>query len=213
MIYDGIAANGKHSFTDFGLTIAGRVDNPPEKKSIRETVPFMNGYHDFSAIAGEVTWGERQLEYEFDIIGNSPQHVEKQRDEVMAWLTNIHEAEIFDDTTPEYHYVGSYESADPEFDETGLRATLTVSFVCQPFKIANRETVLALEIGENRIANPGRSIIARVDCAGTCNVTINDETQTITGTDVELLMPIRAGVNMLTVTGAAATLRFHAEVI
>lgn len=213
MIYDGIAANGKHSFTDFGLTMAGRVDNPPEKKSIRETVPYMNGYHDFSAIAGEVTWGERHVEYEFDILGRTPQQVERQRAEVMAWLGNIHETEIHDDTTPDYHYLGSYESAEPDYDESGLRLSLTVTFVCQPFLVANRETEVNLRIGENKVANPGQTVLARADCVGSCTISIGNETQTVTGNDVELLIPIRQGVNTVTVTGAAAKLRYHAEVL
>ena len=46
---DGIRINGKHSYGDFGLYLKSRKVSLPEQKSIRETVPFMNGFHDFSS--------------------------------------------------------------------------------------------------------------------------------------------------------------------
>ena len=51
-IAEGIRINNKHSYGDFGLYLKSRNIGLPEKKSIRQTVPFMNGYYDFSALNG-----------------------------------------------------------------------------------------------------------------------------------------------------------------
>ena len=213
MITDGIRVNGKHSYHDFDLLLAGRIDNLPERHSYRKTVPYMNGYYDFSAIAGEPTWGERSLEYEFDIIGDTPQQVEDIKTDVLEWLGNIHDADIFDDTTPDYHFHGSYDSCDPDYDESGLKVTLAVTFVCQPFKIANRETKYTLKSGANIVVNRGQTVIAYVDCDGSCIISAGDESQTITGNDIELLIPIKKGRNVLTLAGDTAKLHYQTEVI
>lgn len=213
MISDGIRVNGKHSFYDFDLMIAERVDSVPEKNNVREKIPYMNGYYDFSAPEGEATWGERLVEYTFDIIGDTPQQVESIRSAVLDWLCNIHDADIFDDTMPEHHYRGSYDSATPDYDDSGLKLSLTVTFVCQPFRIANRETHHVLHSGNNIVLNNGQTVIGSMDCSGSCSISANGETQTISGTNVELLIPIKRGRNMMVLSGDPATLHYHAEVI
>lgn len=192
---------------------AGRRDAPPEKKSARETVPYMNGFYDFSALGGEVCWGERRVEYDFDIIGDSPQQVEYMRAAVEGWLCNVHDAEILDDTMPEYHYVGSCDGVTVDDDETGLKVTLKASFVCQPFRVANHPAAARLRAGVNRVTNPGQSVIATVDCAGACVIELRGEAQSVSGAGVELLLPLRHGCNELTLTGDDATLRYFPEVI
>ena len=51
------------SYDDFGASVAERKIIKPKKKSIKETVPFSNVTHDFSAIDGELYWEEASLEY------------------------------------------------------------------------------------------------------------------------------------------------------
>lgn len=138
---DGITINGVHSFRDYGLVIASRMIGLPKKNTVRKTVPFMNGFYDFSTIAGEVTWGEREIEYAFDIVGNTVEEMDIERTEVVNWLCNVHDADIYDDSMPEYHFHGSYDGYT--MTEDGEGAQLSVKFVCQPFRIgSNGEEVL-----------------------------------------------------------------------
>ena len=92
MIHHGIRANGKHSYMDFDLFLRSRQIGVPEKKSVRQSVPYMSGFYDFSAINGEPAWGERPATYSFDVIGSTPEEVETLRDRILAWLCNIHHA-------------------------------------------------------------------------------------------------------------------------
>ena len=62
----GIIKNNKHSYNDFGLKILSRELNPPSKKKIKETLPFMNGSYDFSLLCGENVYEERTIKYVFD---------------------------------------------------------------------------------------------------------------------------------------------------
>ena len=63
----GIIKNNKHSYNDFGLKILSRELNPPSKKKIKETLPFMNGSYDFSLLCGENVYEERTIKYVFDM--------------------------------------------------------------------------------------------------------------------------------------------------
>ena len=63
----GFSADGKHSFTNFGAYISEREIGLPNKKSIREEIPYMNGYYEFSDLNGAPAWGERVLTYKFEI--------------------------------------------------------------------------------------------------------------------------------------------------
>ena len=142
MLTKGFTINGKHSYADYGLQIKKRVIGFPAKQSIRKTVPFMSGYHDFTRINGSDTWGERPLSYVFDIIGDTVEEVDAECTRILNWLGNIHDADIYDDTMPDIHFHGSFDSAAVAESEDGEQNELTVNFVCQPFKYANAETVV-----------------------------------------------------------------------
>lgn len=142
MFTKGFTINGKHSFVDYGLHVKKRQLGFPKKNKIHKTVPFMSGYYDFTKINGNVTWGERPLSYTFDIIGDTPEEVDAECTRILNWLGNVHDADIYDDTMVGYHLHGSFDSATPSESEDGEHTELTVSFVCHPFKISNKKTVV-----------------------------------------------------------------------
>lgn len=136
MIYrEGITINGKHSFADFGLNISSRKIDLPPKKSVRKTIPYMSGFYDFTTLGGFVAFGERTIAYTFDVIGNTIEEMDRKRTEVVNWFCNMHDVDIFDDTIPEYHFHGSFESISQ--NEDGEKSELTITFICYPFMIAN----------------------------------------------------------------------------
>lgn len=136
MIYnEGITIKGKHSFADFGLNISSRKIDLPQKNSVRKTIPYMSGFYDFTTLNGVATFGERPIEYTFDIVGNTIEEMDRKRTEVVNWFCNMHDVDIFDDTIPDYHFHGSFDSVSQ--NEDGEKTELTITFVCYPFMIAN----------------------------------------------------------------------------
>ena len=209
----GIEINGSHSYDDFGLHIRSRKIGLPEKKMLLGTVPFMNGLYDFSAIAGEAAWGQREIEYGFDLVSASAVELEEVKAELIDWLSNVHDVDIYDDVLPDTHFTGSYASAEFSDDESGLGSTLTVAFTCQPFRKANTVTTVALPVGETTVTVPGMTVTGTVDCEDGCVLTLRDTSQSIAGTGVALLIPLKRGDNVITVAEAAAVLHYYAEVI
>lgn len=158
MMCDGITINKKHSYNDFGLCIKTRDVGLPEKKSIRQTVPYMNGYYDFSALNGAPAWGERTVTYVFDVLAESPQALESYATRVFDWLCNVHDEDIFDDTMPDFHFHGSYNGYSLTWDEGGEHLELSVEFVCYPFKIANDPVTVYMQAGEYTVRNDGMNV-------------------------------------------------------
>lgn len=209
----GIEINGSHSYRTFGLHIRSRKIGLPEKKTVFSTVPFMNGFYDFSAIAGEAAWGQREIEYSFDLIADSAIELEEDKAELIAWLASVHDAAILDDDMPGTHFTGSYVSAAFNDDDSGLGSTLTVTFACQPFRTANTVTTVLLPAGETTVTIAGMPVFGTVDCPGGCTIAIREQTQSITGTDVALLIALKPGDNTIMVEGEDAVLHYYAEVI
>lgn len=166
---DGIRVGGKHSFEDFGLVFNSREIGYPEKQSIRKTVPFMNGFYDYTKLYGEPAWGERIISYTFDVIGFTVEEMEAERVAVVNWLCNVHDEDIFDDAFPDYHFHGSFDSISPS--EDGEQATITFSFVCYPFMIENvpRSHTLT-EDGTLSFVNDGQPAMLKVATTGAMTV-------------------------------------------
>lgn len=138
MGYKEIRANGKGSYTDFKLAIKSRTISLPEKKIIKEDIPFKNGAYDFSNIFGELFWEERELEYTFDIAEYTAEEMEKIKDNVVDWLLNIHDTDIEDDYTRDYYYHGSYD--DNSWEEDFGQGELKVTFMVYPYKFSKTLT-------------------------------------------------------------------------
>lgn len=170
---EGITINNKHSYENFGLVINAREIGIPEKRSVRKSVPFFNGFYDFSALNGSPTWGERTIKYTFDIIGATVAEMDEERMDVLAWLCNVHDVDIFDDTIPNYHFHGSYGSYS--MTEDGEHVQLTVVFVCQPFMFSNTSVVSTVYgSGTINIVNNGQPSSFVISTSQVCTVTIGN---------------------------------------
>lgn len=180
---EGIKINGLHSFIDFDLTVASRTINLPEKTSIRKTVPFMNGFYDYSKINGAVCWGEREIEYTFDIVGDTVEQMDAKRTEVVNWLCNLHDVDIYDDTIPDYHFHGSYDNSSQA--EDGEKSELTVTFVCYPFMIANEPTQMYIS-GDFTVINKGQPVRAMLKTTQAATITIGNMSQSVPAGETEL---------------------------
>lgn len=212
---DGIRINNKHSYSDFGLELKTRKIGLPEKKSIRQTVPFMSGYYDFSALNGAPAWGERTIEYSFDVINNSPAELDFFVSYVLDWLGTIHDADIYDDTTYGYHWHGSYKEANVEWDETGMQAEIMVSFVVHPFKIANTATEHSLTAGTHTITNSGMAVAPFAFSTASAAIQIGNYVSSIpANTTTQLEIDLERGANTVKITGTGTViLSYYREVL
>lgn len=137
--------NGKKSYDDFNVYIASRNISSPKKKSIKEKVPFSNTVYDFSKINGEVYWEERTLKYSFDIAELSTEEMEVAKSNLLNWLLNVQDTNIYDPYIGDYHFHGSYDS-DSWSEDFGA-GTISVSFSVYPYKISNSDVNVIEEIG------------------------------------------------------------------
>lgn len=177
MMSDGIAINGMHSFRDFGLYISSRDIAPPVKKSVRQSVPFMSGFYDFSALPGFTSWENRVLTYTFDISEWVISEMDEKRSAILGWLASAQNTDIYDDSISGYHINGSFDGVQSV--EDWAAAELTVAFVCQPFFVANAKTVQMIQDTTLTINNDGRLFDVTVSAASDASISIEDKTISI----------------------------------
>lgn len=142
---DQLIIGDKASYDDFDASVAERKNTKPKKKVIKETVPFSNITYDFSAINGEVYWEERELEYVFEIIADSPEELEEKKQPFISWIMNVMNEELHDPFIPDYHFIATFsEIADD--DSEIEKSTITVKFTAYPYMISNSKRVYTFAI-------------------------------------------------------------------
>lgn len=214
-ITDGIRIKDKHSYGNFGLEFKWRKIGLPKKKSIRQTVAFMNGYHDFSALNGEPAWDERIIEYAFDVINDSPSELDYFVSYVLDWFGNVQDEDIFDDNVYGYHWHGSYDDAKVEWDESGLKAEIVISFVVHPFKIANEAKTHSLTAGTHTIINSGMAVAPYAQSDADAAIQIGSYVSSIPANEeIQLEIDLKRGENTVLITGeGTVTLSYYEEVL
>lgn len=146
-MFDQLIIGKMASYDDFGASVAERKIIKPKKKSIKETVPFSNITHDFSAINGEVYWEEASLEYIFEIDADSAEELEAKKRGFRSWVMNVQEEELHDPYIKNFHYLATYADID-EDDSEVEKSTITVKFTAYPYMIADDAKVAVFEIPE-----------------------------------------------------------------
>lgn len=136
----GITFEGKHSYKDFGLTIApGRNIGNPSKIKRKERVPFSNKIYDFSGIYGDQEYEERPLTYTFNIIADKKVQLSFIKTEALNWLMGSSgKVKLMDDAIPGYYFLAEVENG-PDFDENEADGALTVEFTAYPYKVSEHE--------------------------------------------------------------------------
>lgn len=133
----GIKYKEKHSYNDFGLTVAAKSISPPTKKKIKSTIPYMQGSYDFSNLYGEQTYEERKLNYTFNLIAKSKLELNIKKIQILDWLMNSYKTKLEDDVILGYYFLAECENVN--FKENGDEAEIEASFVAYPFKISSYE--------------------------------------------------------------------------
>jgi phage-related protein len=158
----------------------------------------MDGFYDFTALLG--SWGPRTLTYTFDIVGTSIENMDIQRTAVLNWLCNVINEEIADDSIPNYHFRGSYESSSEEEDEE--KSTITVNFICYPFKIANTATIYTFSAEETKsIYNNGMPCYMSINAPSGATISMLNTTQSVPASyDGKISIELPRGETEVTVT-------------
>lgn len=140
-MFDQLVIGEKASYDDYEASVKERAISAPKKKTIKKTVPFSNVTHDFSKINGELYWEERELDYVFEIIAETPEEMERKKTLFFDWVMNVMDENIYDPFTPDWHYYGTFSSAEPDDEDNVEKTTINVRFLVYPYKIANDLTV------------------------------------------------------------------------
>ena len=102
-----IEFGGKKS-TDFYLVIQkdGVQISQPEENRIEATLPFMNGFYDFSKMAGERTYKQRDITIKFSLSAKDENELYRRKCDVVRWLSGAKD-ELRISFLTDYHFVGA----------------------------------------------------------------------------------------------------------
>ena len=223
---EGITFLGKHSYRDFGLSLApGKSIGNPDKEKITVKVPFSNTEYDFSMAYGSQPYTTRELSYPFNIYvpGQSKkQEMNSKRTQILNWLMNSGgKQRLYDDAFPGYYFLAEAESG-ASFKENYVDGILEVTFRAYPFMISEIEegnqiwdtfnfnldvmqdveyTISGVET--ITLINAGTpDVFPTIQASDAMQITAGGRTYTVNaGTTENADMPLVKGENELTITG------------
>lgn len=131
----GITKGNKHSYNDFGLKVISREFNPPSKRKVKETLPFLNGSYDFSLLYGDDVYEERTIKYVFDFRYENKIDFINKKIAITDWFTSNSKEPLYDDLVPNYYFIAECEDSI-KFSEGYIDCEVTVIFTAYPFKIS-----------------------------------------------------------------------------
>ena len=180
----GFTFNGKHN-TEMNAVMHSKSIQPPPKKKIKESVPFMHGSYDFSTVGsnGEIVYSEREITIILGLPSNTKEKLQTLYSSVLEWLEDTPRQELRFDVIKDYYYLAEVEEVS-SFAELMSFGTLTVKFTAYPFKLSidyvgddiwdtfnfEEDIVQSNEfdvVGTKNITlyNPGRLITPIINCS------------------------------------------------
>lgn len=148
---DQLIIGDKASYDDFEASVRERTIKDGKKKEIKDSVPFSNVTHDFSAINGEIYWEEKELEYIFEITADTPEELEEKKLAFKTWIMNVMNEKLYDPFIRDYHFLATFNDIDADDSEVE-KSTITVMFTAYPYMIANqaKNHEIVLEASEEK---------------------------------------------------------------
>ena len=132
----GFTFNGKHN-NDIGVVMHSKSIQPPPKKKIKDSVPFMNGSYDFSTVGsnGEQTYSERDITIVIGLPAETKEELQVLYSTTLEWLEDAGKQQLKFDVMDDYYFMAEVEESS-SFEEVMEFGTLTVKFVVDPFKMS-----------------------------------------------------------------------------
>lgn len=231
----GFKFNNLHSYKDFRLFMERKQILPPAKVKIKETVPFMNGTYDFSTIGtnGEPVYGERQIQVTLGLPTKSKEKLHILYSKILEWLQDTGRQQLIFDDICDYYFLAEVEDS-PNFEELIRFGRLTVTFICQPFKIGvnlegsdiwdtfNFETDVSqdteFDVVDSKtvnIINVGRLVTPVINVDTNMSITFYNKTYNLVVGDNKFYdLKLKSGDNYITIDGTGnIKFLFRKEVI
>lgn len=202
----GFKFNSKHSYSDFKMILEKRTIYPPNKKKIKEDVPFMNGIYDFSTVGtnGEIVYGERQIFVSLGFMTRSKELLAILFSSIFTWLMDSGKQQLIFDDIADYYFLAEVEEIS-NLDEFVRTGKLEIKFIAEPFKYGvnlegsdiwdtfNFETDVlqdtefdVVDTKTVNIINVGRSVIPTINVDATMSVILNSKTYNLSIGDNKL---------------------------
>ena len=129
------------SFDDFGAYIGSEAETDTKierakPRTLRETIPFMNGSYNFSMLGGKIIYDDRAIRYTFMVSGTSRPEVESKITELDNWLGDVTDTDLFDTDFPGWKFTNvSYNgmSAPQFYSNNETSAKVTAEFTAGPY--------------------------------------------------------------------------------
>lgn len=217
----GVTFNSKHN-NDIGLVMHSKLIQPPPKKKIKDSVPFMNGSYDFSTVGsnGEITYSEREITIVFGLPAETKEELQVLYSSALEWLEDTERHELKFDAIIDYYYLAEVEESS-SFEEVMEFGKLTVKFIAYPFKISidyvgadiwdtfnfEEDYTQSNEFdvsgsSDITIYNPRRSVNPIINCTNSMSITHNNRTYNLVVGDNRLYgFRLSNGDNTINVNG------------
>lgn len=130
----GFTFNNIHNH-DMNVVMHSKSIQPPSKKKIKESVPFMNGSYDFSTVGsnGEIVYTERTITVVLGLPTDSKERLHILYSKTIGWLMDVEKSQLIFDDIKSYYFIAEVESVST-FEEVMSFGRLTVTFTADPFK-------------------------------------------------------------------------------
>jgi hypothetical protein len=232
-----IIFNGKGNYSDFGVNLIYFRPQPPAPKIIKEDVPFMNGYYDFSTVGsgGEPVYTDRKIICSLQYISKSKTALYQKYSQLLMWLLESGKAELTYSAETGVYYIAKVEIAPSWENFVARGGTLQFEFSAEPFKVGkdyvgkelwdniNFETdflqdELIFNVSGSKtvsIYNHGRIVTPEVIVSSNISLTANGYTANFTTTKTkDYRVKLKNGYNTITVSGTGnIEFRFRKEVL
>jgi len=214
--YSGFQFNGKR-LSDFGCFVAKRETPTPGKAQITETIPYMSGSYDFSALYGAPCYNDRTIKYMVDLVGADLIDLAAQKQQLQNWLLPCHRSQLIDDSMPDWYFLAECISVIPSDDK--ILSELTIEFAASPFKFSvNLQTAsYAPSAAADVVANNAGTVTVTptITCAAAATVVYGGNTYTLgIGAHTSYTFALAPGNNTFNITSTGAvTIAWRTEVL
>lgn len=219
---DQLKIESTSSHDDFDASVKERKISEPTKKSIKETVPFSNITYDFSKINGEIYWNERNLEYVFEILADTPEDLEIKKQKFVDWVMNVSNEKLYDPYIKDFYFLATYDDIDIDDSEVE-KTTITVKFTAYPYMISNEKTIYQVttsttdEVVIDILNESSHRITPTLKASVPVTFTLGNLTYSMGATEVtDESVKLEKGLNHITVQKTdkvgALTIEFYKEV-
>lgn len=130
---------GEFDSASEGWYLQERDAPTPDEKEIVESIPYLQGDLDFSAILGERVFESRIITYKFKLplTGYKDRKIAERR--IKSLMTTKTEQKLKDTHDSRYYWLGKIKNIKVEDNPAKKHLIATISFKCYPFAFHNDE--------------------------------------------------------------------------